>query len=1214
MGAQLSPLSAIVSPDVTASIGLPRAAPGGRPWHYSRAGYPYSLASELSSNADRATLGSLCTQLEERLNPAKKNLPLGERPLIPPRWHFECGLNSDQRNPADVFALRAVAHLVARSKGPVSLPNAVQKYVLNRTRILEHVQKYHYQQLKIPAYDSPARIQLVRDAIRSNLPVMAFPYHFPNATTHGAQGTWCYALLPDLPAVETSEVVRVLGIWYRVLAEERKVQGNFTAQQLADLRAIVPEGMSPLLQYLVCTLTNRATWRALGISDGVARSVRLRFDALTLRELPAARREAEEHVMQKLIKTSGRQAKDLRRAINNRLRKISDDRKWLRAPHQVLVRTAVGAVLRAPDVLAVLRDIAHNFSASFKGASGNTPEDMIYIEEVSKEWGKEGSQTQRILHLFNVYLLHHLNRKVSPKMLRNLFKQADVKCVKAVNTRDPSDAQYWARRGLKSVKQLFSALATWAVYLGGDAAQLKKIGVAGKERGEYQCMDARRFKPDHEAGLDNIASIGQFAVAVLPITQYAAVFDGEADGFMACDLKGWSEGTHFSPRDGLAVMVGYNERLEKETQLRNTKSMLKVMTEWPAHFACPDGDVAPLMALECDNGKLGKFFHFLMGLLFLSLDVTMLVTISNAAHWSAMGFIETVIGGAATRQRGKVLDLGDLPAPDTARPDELLPHIEAAIDTLMAATNGFPWRGVKGHAHKASELPSPHELFDCAEELAEFFAASATERAAFVFKTPMPHWKAATGDVGLEVTCRLAIKHFESANSATSMFRMEQNRWTWSKYGGALPGQVNVDALQDRLPPEVQLTLQGSLIDGFFPVRVPSTRHEFKLAGWAESLERREELSKIGKENPDKFYPPAVLRRLHVELNLGPMLKANQPFDDALKLRLRRATCLEWETIEFVTKARVAGEERLAKNAVLDQLQERNGMYSAVRAYIWRVRPKLAPNPSAEKRKEKVGSCTVADMRDVLLKDLGVKRAALPRWKAQAVAKIFELAKLSTQQATLPGVTAAAAAATAAVNSAQAAISAAQLAAATTAAAAAVDAEQEAEEQLQARLEKERRQALESELEGGDELDAESRNEPIEVNVGPEEEGEEEADDEAEGEEETELGEGQEVEAETAAVHILEELMDCAEGDPDAAVRAIVGVPSIWRCCNSGAKTSAWKCGACNLWTHRSCQHRPSGGDRANPLCKPCFEKSTATLSTDASCEDGGQRKSRRMR
>lgn len=388
--------------------------------------------------------------------------------------------------------------------------------------------------------------------------------------------------------------------------------------------------------------------------------------------------------------------------------------------------------------------IAHNFSASFKGASGNTPEDKVYIQELSTQWGKTGSQTARILHLLNVYLLHHLNRKISPAQMRELFNLAGIKCVKAVNNlRDPSDAQYWARRGLKSVKQFVIALSIWAVYCGGDAKSLKKFGVAGAEMPEYMLMDARRAKPDHQGGIDSIGAIGQFAVAVLPVTQCAAVFDGEADGFRAHKLPGWKASTHFAPREGLAVMVGYNEKEQPETATRNMSSLLKVhtvwapspgrpsrtsprvplplwwqvITQWPAHFAGPTGDVAPIMALEVDNGKLSTLFFWLCGVLFLALDLTLLPIVSNAAMYSALGFIETVNGGAATRQNGRVLDFGDLPAPGSARAAELQPYIEAALEKLMAATDGFAWRGLKGHAHKASELQCL-EIFECAGKLA----------------------------------------------------------------------------------------------------------------------------------------------------------------------------------------------------------------------------------------------------------------------------------------------------------------------------------------------------------------------------------------------------------------------------------------------------------------------------------------------------------------
>ena len=97
----------------------------------------------------------------------------------------------------------------------------------------------------------------------SELPVMALPYRFADgAGSH----TWCYGLLPDLPAVETSEAVRVVNVWYKMLAVEQKPRDDMTDQQLRDLEAIVPAGMKPVLQYFVVTFANSATRRALKIT------------------------------------------------------------------------------------------------------------------------------------------------------------------------------------------------------------------------------------------------------------------------------------------------------------------------------------------------------------------------------------------------------------------------------------------------------------------------------------------------------------------------------------------------------------------------------------------------------------------------------------------------------------------------------------------------------------------------------------------------------------------------------------------------------------------------------------------------------------------------------------------------------------------------------------------------------------------------------------
>ena len=371
------------------------------------------------------------------------------------------------------------------------------------------------------------------------------------------------------------------------------------------------------------------------------------------------------------------------------------------------------------------------------------------------------------------------------------------------------------------------------------------------------------------------------------------------------------------------------------------------------------------------------------------------------------------------------------------------------------------------------------------------------------------------------------------------------------------------------------------------------------------------------QSDPDKFYPPTTLKRLYSELQLAAKLKARQPIDDALKQRLRRETCLEWETLEFSLKKLLSTEERQAKNKVLDEMHERSGMMACVRVYVWRVRPALAPNPAAAAsmapwaqqknpevaaRMARAGSCTVTQMQDVLTKELSVRKSAVPKWKAQCVEKIFELAKLSTQQTTLPVVTAAAPAAPPA---------AAAIAAAAAAATAAVQAEDEADEALAAHVEQQRATAVAAELEDGDEPDVGRGDEPIEVEA-MEAEGGEVSDDDGDGADEGASVVAASEAVSAAAVDALQQLVAEAESDPDAAADAVLTAPSIWRCCDSGARTAAWLCGGCNLWTHRTCQRHACGKDRANPLCKTCFEAATAAAHEEGSRNHTNQREKRR--
>jgi hypothetical protein len=213
----------------------------------------------LNADADRATLARYTTRIIANLDQRKKGSL--ERQQIPPRAHFERSLESSERNPADKVALAHVAKLILASDGPVRQPDAVTLYTCVRRRFLLMVKQHHFSELAVPPSDSGRMLNAVRRIITSELPVMAFPYCFER----GGVRSWCYALLPDLPTVEASEAARVVGVWYRMLAVEQQPSGELKEQQLRDLEAIVPTGMKPVLQYLVVTLSNPATRRALRI-------------------------------------------------------------------------------------------------------------------------------------------------------------------------------------------------------------------------------------------------------------------------------------------------------------------------------------------------------------------------------------------------------------------------------------------------------------------------------------------------------------------------------------------------------------------------------------------------------------------------------------------------------------------------------------------------------------------------------------------------------------------------------------------------------------------------------------------------------------------------------------------------------------------------------------------------------------------------------------
>ena len=144
-------LGSVLDSETASIIGLPRAR-GDLEWHFCRAGLPYSLASELSHNADRTTLACYTERLIDSLDPRKKGWP--ERPIIPPCAHFERGLTSAERNPADKVVVATLRlgqptgrESVGRSRTPRT-PAALGS--LGRSGILRTVRDIYRRLSKTP--------------------------------------------------------------------------------------------------------------------------------------------------------------------------------------------------------------------------------------------------------------------------------------------------------------------------------------------------------------------------------------------------------------------------------------------------------------------------------------------------------------------------------------------------------------------------------------------------------------------------------------------------------------------------------------------------------------------------------------------------------------------------------------------------------------------------------------------------------------------------------------------------------------------------------------------------------------------------------------------------------------------------------------------------------------------------------------------------------
>ena len=156
--------------------------------------------------------------------------------------------------------------------------------------------------------------ETVERRLLRNLPLARIPtysYRTIHAIDSTRQRQWHYALLPDARSVSDEDFLASATHYYGLVAERERRAASaaqrgaaLSAADFSNLRACMGGQVGELLEFLVCKGFDDAARRALGISDAAARASIARYDAVCT-QLPALRREAEEHVREKVIGTTG---------------------------------------------------------------------------------------------------------------------------------------------------------------------------------------------------------------------------------------------------------------------------------------------------------------------------------------------------------------------------------------------------------------------------------------------------------------------------------------------------------------------------------------------------------------------------------------------------------------------------------------------------------------------------------------------------------------------------------------------------------------------------------------------------------------------------------------------------------------------------------------------------------------------------------------------
>ena len=176
-----------------------------------------------------------------------------------------------RKNAANLFAMSKVANLIFHSEHGVKQTDVLKCFAAKKALFITEARKLRGYDYLEDFPDDFSSWNSKKDSLSVNiascLNVIRLPVQYPKA-----EGGWYMTWIPNMANAHETDVVRALEYFYAHIMPNLASRDTLSLEDFKNLKATMPPGMNPLVDYLVCKLAPKLH-TGLGITQGRAKSL-----------------------------------------------------------------------------------------------------------------------------------------------------------------------------------------------------------------------------------------------------------------------------------------------------------------------------------------------------------------------------------------------------------------------------------------------------------------------------------------------------------------------------------------------------------------------------------------------------------------------------------------------------------------------------------------------------------------------------------------------------------------------------------------------------------------------------------------------------------------------------------------------------------------------------------------------------------------------------